>query len=98
MLLLNIDQFFKEKLTDKKTLPSKLEYFLTYIGNQIRSAQFLKLIAVIPLTVLCVITAWYAKYLIFVMFLALLLLTSLNHARPIEKLSIYKNTAPNLSI
>ena len=30
---LNIDNFFKEKLTDKKVLPSKIESFLTYIGT-----------------------------------------------------------------
>ena len=59
---LNIDQFFKEKVTDKKILLSKVECFLTYIGSQIRSAQFLKLIAIIPLALLCVITACYAKY------------------------------------
>ena len=39
----------KEKLTDKKPLPSKVEDFITYIGNQIRSDQFLQLIAVIHL-------------------------------------------------
>ena len=97
-LSLNIDQFFKEKITDKKPLLSKLEYFLTYIGNQIRSVQFLKLIAIIPLALLCVITACYAKCLIFIIFLALLLLTSLADARPIEKVGIYENTAPNLHV
>ena len=71
---------------------------MTYIGNQIRSAQFLKLIAIIPLAFLCVITACSAKYLIFVLFLALLLLSSLTDARPIEKMSIYENTAPNLHV
>ena len=92
------DQFFKEKLTDKKVLLSKVEYFIAYIGNQLRSVQFLKLIAIIPLALLCVITACYAKYLIFIIFLALLLLTSFTDARPIEKISIYENTAPNLSV
>ena len=38
---LNIDKFFKEKLTDNKALFSKIENFLTYIGNQICSFQFL---------------------------------------------------------
>ena len=56
-LSLNRDQFFKEKLTDKKALLSKVEYFITYIGNQICSVQFLKLIAIIPLALLCDITA-----------------------------------------
>ena len=56
-LSLDIDQFFKEKLTDKKPLLSKIEYFITYIGNQIRSIQFLKLIAILPLALLCVIRA-----------------------------------------
>ena len=51
-LSLNIDQFFKEKLADKKLLLSKVEYFITYIGNQIRSVQFLKLLAIIPLVFL----------------------------------------------
>ena len=74
---LNINKFFKEKLPDKVPFPSKIEYFMTYIGNQIRSAQFLKLIAIIPLAFLCVVTACSAKYLIFNIFLALLLLTSL---------------------
>ena len=37
-------------------------------------------------------------YLVFIIFLALLLLTSLADARPIEKMSIYKNTAPNLHV
>ena len=92
------DQFFKEKLTDKKAFLSKVEYFFTYIGNQIRSVQFLKLIAIIPLALLCVITACSAKYLVFVIFLALLLLTSFTDARPIEKMSIYENTAPNLHV
>ena len=69
-LSLNKDQFFKENLTDKKALLSKVEYFITYIGNQIRSVQFLKLIAIIPLALLCVITACYAKFLIFIIFLA----------------------------
>ena len=92
------DQLFKENLTDKKAFLSKVEYFLTYIGNQIRSAQFLKLIAIIPLALLCVITACYTKYLIFNIFLALLLLTSFTDARPIEKMSIYENTAPNLHV
>ena len=69
-LSLDIDQFFKEKFTDKKPLLSKVEYFITYIGNQIRSVQFLKLIAKIFLALLCVITACYAKYLIFIIFLA----------------------------
>ena len=92
------DQFFKENFTDKKALLSKVEYFLTYIGNQIRSVQFLKLIAIIPLALLCVITAVYTKYLIFIIFLALLLLTSFTDARPIEKMSIYENTAPNLHV
>ena len=41
-LSLNIDQLFKEQLTDKKLLPSKVEYFITYIGKQVCSAQFLK--------------------------------------------------------
>ena len=97
-LSLNKDQFFKEKLTDKKALISKVEYFITYIGNQIRSVQFLKLIAIISLVLLCVITACYAKYLIFIIFLALLLLTSFTDARPIEKMSIYENKAPNLHV
>ena len=92
------DQFFKEKLTDKKALLSKVEYFITFIGNQICSVQFLKLIAIIPLALLCVITACYTKYLIFIIFLALLLLTSFTDARPIEKMSIYENTAPNLHV
>ena len=95
---LNKDQFFKEKLTDKKALLSKVEYFITYIGNQIRSVQFLKLIAIIPLALLCVITACYAKYLVFIIFLALLLLASFTDVRPIEKMSIYENTAPNLHV
>ena len=98
-LSLNKDQFFKEKLTDKKALLSKVEYFINYkIGNQIRSVQFLKFIALIPLALLCVITSCYAKYLIFIIFLALLLLTSFTDARPIEKMSIYENTAPNLHV
>ena len=92
------DQFFKEKLIDKKAFLSKVEYFITYIGNQIRSVQFLKLIAIIPLALLCVITACYAKYLIFIILLALLILTSFTDARPIEKMSIYENTAPNLHV
>ena len=92
------DQFFKERLTDKKAFLSKVEYFLTDMGNQIRSVQFLKIIAIIPLALLCVITACSAKYLIFVIFLALLLLTSFTDARPIEKMSIYENTAPNLHV
>ena len=66
---------------------------MTYLGN-----QFLKLIAIISLALLCVITACYAKCLIFIIFLALLLLTSLTDARPIKKLSFYKNTAPNLHV
>ena len=94
----NIDKFCKEKLTDKKALLSKVEHFINYIGNQIRSAQFLKLFAIIPLALLCVITACYAKYLIFIIFLALLILTSFTDARPIEKMSIYENTAPNLHV
>ena len=85
-LSLITDQFFKAKLTDKKPFLSKVEYFLTYIGNQIRSVQFLKIIAIIPLALLCVITACSAKYLIFIIFLALLLLTSFTDARPIEKM------------
>ena len=97
-LSLITDQFFKEKLTDKKALLSKVEYFITYIGNQIRSVQFLKLIAIIPLALLCVITACYTKYLIFIILLALLILTSFTDARPIEKMSIYENTAPNLHV
>ena len=97
-LSLNIDQFFKEKITDKKPLFSKVEYFITYIENQIRSVLFLKLIAIIPLALLCVITACYAKYFIFIIILVLLLLTSLVDARPIEKMSIYENTAPKLHI
>ena len=97
-LSLNKDQFFKEKLTDKKAFFSKVEYFITYIGNQIRSLQFLKLVAIIPLALLCVITACYSKYLIFFIFLALLILTSFTDARPIEKMSIYENTAPNLHV
>ena len=97
-LSLNKDQFFKEKLTDKKALLSKVENFITYIGNQIRSVQFFKLITIIPLALLCVITACYAKYLIFIIFLALLILTSFTDARPIEKMSIYKNTASNLHV
>ena len=60
-LSLNKDQFFEEKLTDKKALLSKVEYFITYIGNQIRSVQVLKLIAIIHLALLCVITSCYAK-------------------------------------
>ena len=95
---LNKDQFFKETLTDKKALLSNVEYFITYIGNQIRSFQFLKLIATIPLALLCVITACYAKYLIFIIFLALLHLTSFTDARPIENMSIYENTAPNFHV
>ena len=95
---LNIYKFFKEKLTDKKALPSNIESFMTYIGTQIRSVQFLKLTAIIPLALLCVVTACYAKYLIFLIFLALLILTSFTEARPIEKMSIYKNTAPNLHV
>ena len=97
-LSMNKDQFFKENLTDKKALLSKVEYFITYIGNQIRSVQFLKFIAIIPLALLCVITACYAKYLIFIIFLASLILTSFTDARPIEKMSIYENTAPNLHV
>ena len=45
---------------------------MTYIGNQFHSAPFLKLIAIIPFALLCVITACYAKYLIFIIFLVLL--------------------------
>ena len=71
---------------------------MTYTGTQIRSVQFLKLIAKIPLAFLCVITACSAKYLVFIIFLALLLLTALADARPIEKMSIYENTAPNLLV
>ena len=97
-LSLNKGQFFKEKLTDKKALLSNVEYFITYIGNQIRSVQFLKPITIKALALVCVITACYAKYLIFIIFLALLILTSLTDARPIEKMSIYKNTAPNLHV
>ena len=65
-LSLNIDKFLKEKLTDKKALPSKIESFMTYIGTQIRSAQFLKFIAIIPLAFLCVITACSAKDVVFI--------------------------------
>ena len=98
-LSLKRDQFFKAKLTDKKPLFSNIEYFITYIGNQIRSVQFLKLIAIIPLALLFVITACYATYLIFVIILlVLLLLTSFTDARPIEKISIFENTAPNLHV
>ena len=97
-LSLNKDQFFKEKLTDKKALFSKVEHFITYIGNHICSVQFLKLIPIIPLALLFVITALYAKYLIFIIFLALLLLTSFTDARPIEKMSTYDNTAPNIHV
>ena len=84
---LNIDKFCKGKFTDKKALLSKVEHFINYIGNQIRSAQFLKLFAIIPLALLSFITACYAKYLIFIIFLALLILTSFTDARPIEKMS-----------
>ena len=97
-LSLNRDQFFKEKLTDKKALLSKVEYFITYKQNQIRSVQFLKLIAIIPRALLCVITACCAKYLNFIIFLALLLLASFTDARPSEKMSIYDDTAPNLHV
>ena len=97
-LSLNKDQFFSEKLTDKKALLSKVDYFITYIGNQIHSVRFPKLIAIIPLALPCVITACYAKYLIFTIFLAILILTSLTDARTIEKMSIYENTAPNLHV
>ena len=97
-LSLKLNQFFKEKLTGKKPLPSKVEYFITYIGNQIRFAQFLIPIAKIPLALLCVITTCYAKYLILIIFLALLLLTLFTEARPIEKMSIYENTFPNLHV
>ena len=97
-LLLNIDQFFKEKLTDRKALPSKVEYFMTYIGNQFRSAQFLNFFAIIPFVLLCVIIACYAKYLTFFIFLAILFLTFLTDARPIEEMSIYVNKAPKLHV
>ena len=97
-LSLKIDQFFKEKLTDKKSLPSKVEYSITFIGNQIRSAQFLIFIAIIPLVLLCVITACYANYLILILIFALLFLTSPTYARPIEKVSIYEITALNLHV
>ena len=36
--------------------------------------------------------------MIFIIFLALLLLTSFTDDRPIEKMSIYENTAPNLHV
>ena len=38
------DQFFKENLTDEKALLSKVEYFITYIGNQIGSFSFSNLL------------------------------------------------------
>ena len=95
---LNVDKFVKEKLTDKKALLSKIESFMTYIGTQIHSVRFLKLIAIIPLAFLCVINACSAKYLVVIIFLALLLLTSLVDARPIEKMTIFENTAPNLHV
>ena len=45
---------------------------------------------------LCVIlTACSAKYPVFIIFLALLFLTSRTDARPIEKMSVYENIAPN---
>ena len=90
----DMDQFFKVELTDKKSLPSKIENFITFTGKQFHSAQFLKIIAIIPLALLCVITACNAKYLIFNIILAFLLLTSLTDARKFEKMSIYENTAP----
>ena len=79
-------------------MPSKVEYSITFIGNQIRSAQFLIFIAIIPLVLLCVITACYANYLILILILALLFLTSPTDARPIEKVSIYEITALNLHV
>ena len=95
---LNIDKFFKEKLTDKKAFALKIDSFMTYIGTPIRSVHFLKLIAIIPLAFLCAISACSANYLVFIIFLALLLLTSFADARPIEKMSIYENIAPKLHV
>ena len=66
--------------------------------NQFRYAQFLKLIAIIPLALLCLITACSAKKLTFIIRLALILLTSLTDASFFEKISIYDNTAPNLQV
>ena len=97
-LSLNIDQCFKEKFTDKAALPSKVKFFLNYIGNHSRSAHFLKLIAIISLALLCNITACYAKHLMFIIILAILLSTSLTDARTIEKMRICENTAPNLHV
>ena len=63
-LSLNIDHFIKEKLTNKKPLPSKVEFCITYIENQICSAQFLKFIAIIPLALLCLLCKIFDLYYI----------------------------------
>ena len=74
----NTDRLLKEKIIVKKAVPSIIEYFMTYIVNQFRSAQFLKQIDIVRLALLCAITACSAKYLNFIICLALLLSVTYN--------------------
>ena len=84
-----------------KNFFSKVKEFMTFMGNQFRSANFkffVVIILFVIMALLCVITSCSAKYFIFIICFAILLLTSLTDARPIEKMDVYENTAANLHV